>query len=331
MVDDPEKPADEPTKSASDSLPTADQWRQAGKSIFTLVEQTLFALWARLRPFLQHLLTEAENAFTKARSNFTKTSDAPPQSDQPELQLDYESYSVQRVTRLANASLFIGVPSLLFSCWPIGVVAFALGLISFNDSAWYGSGNFTRKKAIGGMLCGALSILLFITGAFSPDTPTASRIPSTTTTPSKPTVNTNTTPPTNKWVTVGYTSYLVLDAWWSFSLRDDGTMLSLNEAPNACYLFVELAVQNNDMKPRSIPPFKLIDDNGAEYQTSANSWLVEGSIGVLDSLNPDVYKAGVIVFDVPTQRRYMLQVSGGYWSGDEALIRIEPRDGKRRN
>ena len=81
-----------------------------------------------------------------------------------------------------------------------------------------------------------------------------------------------------------------------------------------------MTVRNDDKEARSIAPFKLVDDTGAQYETSAKAWSVEGSIGVLDSLNPGVSKQGYIVFDVPKGKHYKLAVSGGYWSSDKAVI-----------
>jgi len=122
-------------------------------------------------------------------------------------------------------------------------------------------------------------------------------------------------------VGVGYTSYAVWRSWWSNQLSDNQY---LNEPPNASYLFVELTVRNNDTKARMVPPFKLVDENGAEYEASSNGWAVEGSIGVLESLNPSVSKQGFVVFDVPRGRDYRLEISGGYWSSDEAFIKLDP-------
>jgi len=98
----------------------------------------------------------------------------------------------------------------------------------------------------------------------------------------------------------------------------------MNETPNAGFLFIELTVRNNDKKARTIPPFKLIDENGAEYDSSNKAWRVKDSIGVVEELNPSVEKKGVVVFDVPQNHRYKLKVSGGFWSKDNALIELFP-------
>ena len=46
----------------------------------------------------------------------------------------------------------------------------------------------------------------------------------------------------------------------------------------------------------------------------------------MDSLNPDGKKHGIIVFDVPQKNEYMLKVSSGYWSSEEALIELKPNN-----
>ena len=120
-------------------------------------------------------------------------------------------------------------------------------------------------------------------------------------------------------VSVGYTSYRVHKVWWSNKLSNNEF---LNHAPDAMYLFVQLTIRNDDTKPRSVPPFSLLDESSRQYQTSDHGWAVEGSIGVLDSLNPNVAKSGFIVFDVPPEHAYSLKISGGYWSGESAMIEL---------
>ena len=91
------------------------------------------------------------------------------------------------------------------------------------------------------------------------------------------------------------------------------------------YLFVDLTVRNNDKKARMVPPFTLVDENGAEYEASNHGWAVEGSIGLIDSLNPSVSKQGFVVFDVPQNRDYRLKLSGGYWSLEDAFVQLTPK------
>lgn len=123
-------------------------------------------------------------------------------------------------------------------------------------------------------------------------------------------------------VAIGYTSYAVWDSWWSDYLVKDNTFL--DQAPDAKYLFVEVSVRNDDKKPRMIPPFKLVDENGAQHQTTSKAWAVSDALGPLDSLNPGVIKEGVIVFDVPRGHTYKLLVEGGFWSAEKAYIDLDP-------
>jgi hypothetical protein len=125
-----------------------------------------------------------------------------------------------------------------------------------------------------------------------------------------------------KTVGVGYTAYTVWRSWWSDRLSENEF---LDERPNAMFLFVELSVRNDDKKARMVPPFTLVDENGAEYEASSAGWVVEGSIGVLESLNPSVSKQGSVVFDVPTGHRYHLKLSGGYWSIEDAYVQLTPQ------
>jgi hypothetical protein len=142
---------------------------------------------------------------------------------------------------------------------------------------------------------------------------------------SKPTTKTSKQPATirtynmGETVNIGYTSYRVNNAWWSDKLSDNQF---IDKKADASWLFISLSVRNDDKKPRTIPPFKLIDSSGAQYQTSSKAWAVDGHIGALESLNPDVTKNGLIIFDVPQSRKYRLKISGGYWSKEDALIRI---------
>jgi hypothetical protein len=66
-------------------------------------------------------------------------------------------------------------------------------------------------------------------------------------------------------------------------------------------------------KARIVLPFNLVDLSGKECQRSSNAWAVEGSVGALKTLYPDVSKQGIIVFDVPKGRDSMLKVSGDYF------------------
>lgn len=126
---------------------------------------------------------------------------------------------------------------------------------------------------------------------------------------------------TGETANVGYMQYRVVGSWYSMRLSSNEY---LDEPPDATYLFVDLSVANLDNEERTVPPFKLIDANNAEYGTSDRAWAAEGSIGLLTNLNPSVSKRAYVIFDVPQGRTYKLKVSGGYWSSEDALIELSP-------
>lgn len=120
-------------------------------------------------------------------------------------------------------------------------------------------------------------------------------------------------------VPVGYMGYKIVGVRWNDQLTKNPY---LNARPNSHYLVVEIFVVNMDKKARTIPPFHLVDANGAEYDTTSNGAYLDDAIHALDSLNPEVAKRGTIVFDVPKDRTYKLKLSGGYWSRDDAYVEL---------
>ena len=120
---------------------------------------------------------------------------------------------------------------------------------------------------------------------------------------------------------IGYTTHLVHLSYWTDKLSDNQFM---NAKANGKYLFVKITVRNDDKEARTIPPYKLIDENGAVYDTSSKAFGIKDGLGILESLNPSMQKAGWIVFDANPERTYSLKVSGGFWSTDEALIKLSP-------
>jgi len=116
-----------------------------------------------------------------------------------------------------------------------------------------------------------------------------------------------------KWVRVGDLSYRVGSASWTKKI----------ERSNAHFLLVDLTVRNDDDESRIIPGFDLLDDRGATHSRTITNG-VEGTLGVLDELNPGVEKQGYVAFKVPPGDYKLKVSSGAIWSGDEALIELKP-------
>jgi hypothetical protein len=96
------------------------------------------------------------------------------------------------------------------------------------------------------------------------------------------------------------------------------------EAPDAEFLIVDLYTRNNDRTASTLAPLKLVDALGREYEESSKGTFMPGTFDTLKQLNPGVSSRGYVVFDVP-HGKYSLQVSGGFESGEHALIDLSPR------
>lgn len=118
-------------------------------------------------------------------------------------------------------------------------------------------------------------------------------------------------------VYVGYWGYRCDDVRWQASIGDYS-----KEYADARFLIVDLSIRNNDKTASVLPPLKLVDAEGREYDESSKGIFLEHSFGALKSLNPGVTSSGSIVFDVP-RGSYALKVSGGYTSGEFALIDLQ--------
>jgi hypothetical protein len=125
-------------------------------------------------------------------------------------------------------------------------------------------------------------------------------------------------------VSIGYWSYRCDNAEWTGMLGNGFTA----ERANAAFLLLDLTVQNNDKSASILPPFHLVDTEGRTYDESSAGAFAEGFFSPLEKLNPSVSKRGHVVFDVPRDREYRLQVSGGFNSSASELITLFPPDKK---
>jgi hypothetical protein len=114
---------------------------------------------------------------------------------------------------------------------------------------------------------------------------------------------------------VGYWSYRCDKARWQKTIGYGYSQ----EFPDAVFLVIDLAARNNDRTASVLPPLKLVDGEGREYDESSKAVLMEGSFGILKTLNPGVTGTGYVVFDVP-RGKYALKVSGGFTSGKYELV-----------
>jgi hypothetical protein len=115
---------------------------------------------------------------------------------------------------------------------------------------------------------------------------------------------------------VGYWTYRCNGTHWQQRI---GRGL-LAENPDAAFLVVDMTIRNDDKTSSTLPPMKLVDAQGREYDESSKGSFTDGSFGMLKDLNPGVSSRGFVVFDVPPHGDYALKVSGGFESGEDTLV-----------
>jgi Domain of unknown function (DUF4352) len=119
-------------------------------------------------------------------------------------------------------------------------------------------------------------------------------------------------------VHVGYWSYAVWSSKWQNSIGSG----FMSERPDAAFLVINMTVRNNDKTSSTLPPIKLVDSQGREYDSTSKGSFSEGFFGPLKSLNPGVESEGSVAFDVP-KGDYLLKVSGGFTSGENGLVELQ--------
>lgn len=207
------------------------------------------------------------------------------------------------------------------------IVGLAIGLpLQFREKLnWH-----WRKRHITALSLFGTSILLAILCAVFPsNNPTSanSMVDTSTTVSSKPyfddtpsssseTTSSSNTHAIGEQFQVGYTQYKVLSKKWQQQLGNG----YFGSTADGRYLLVRVQVKNLDREERLVPQFTLVDETGAEYKESSDSMYLGKEAPLLKSLNPSVQTKLTALFDVPPEHHYTLKLSGGYWSGDEALV-----------
>jgi hypothetical protein len=117
---------------------------------------------------------------------------------------------------------------------------------------------------------------------------------------------------------VGYTQYKVLSKKWQRQLGNE----YFGSTADGRYLLIRIQVKNLDREERMVPQFTLVDETGAEYKESHDSLYLGKEAQFMKSLNPSVQTKLIALFDVPPEHHYTLRLRGGYWSSDEAFVKL---------
>jgi hypothetical protein len=106
---------------------------------------------------------------------------------------------------------------------------------------------------------------------------------------------------------------------WAFSLPRS---FLFDGKPRNRFLCVYLTVENVGVKPDSVHRPRLVDSEGAEYESiHPTGWDKEIDIGLFDSINPRDNVSGYVVFDVRPDRSYSLKVQVSVM-GSARLVRL---------
>jgi len=144
---------------------------------------------------------------------------------------------------------------------------------------------------------------------------TQKNIPSEPETKAEPEPKAPTKPKIGDGVFIGYWAYSCEGARWKKSIGSGYTI----KYPDAEFLIIDLVIRNDDKTASTLPPVKLVDSQGREYDASSDSIYLDNSFGIWKKVNPGVTSRGYIAFDVP-HGTYALKLSGGFTSGKSELV-----------
>ncbi len=102
----------------------------------------------------------------------------------------------------------------------------------------------------------------------------------------------------------------------------------MKETADGIYLIIDLSLKNLDNQEHTLDNslFKLTDTDGTEYESSPDGSMALEMDGketlFLKQCNPKIQKQGFLVFEVPEKGIYDLHLSGGYWSGRTAIVKL---------
>jgi len=100
------------------------------------------------------------------------------------------------------------------------------------------------------------------------------------------------------------------------------------------FLLIDLNVKNTGNKSATIDNslFKLTDEAKTQYESSTEGTTALEMNGVntlfLKQCQPGIATSGVLVFEVPEEKVYDLELSGGMWSGKTANVKLAAKVAK---
>ena len=100
----------------------------------------------------------------------------------------------------------------------------------------------------------------------------------------------------------------------------------VNETADGVFMLLSVTLMNTGKKSMTIDNslFKLQDANGAEYEFSSRGATTLEMIGkttlFLKQCQPNIATSGILIFEVPSESEYILNVSDGMWSSNSGKV-----------
>lgn len=125
-------------------------------------------------------------------------------------------------------------------------------------------------------------------------------------------------------VDVGNFSYVVNNARFAKSVGNE----YIKKTADGIFLIVNVTFRNNDNEEHTLDNsfFKLTDEQGTEFSSSTDG---ESALEASDQetlflkqCNPHISKSGLLIFEVPEKKIYDLHLSGGFWNGKTATVKL---------
>ena len=120
---------------------------------------------------------------------------------------------------------------------------------------------------------------------------------------------------------IGYWTYRCDSMRWSQMLGNGSSEMG---RPDAAFAVIRLMMRNDDDSASIIPPFRLVDSGGREYEPSPKAVLQKDALDLTRQVDAKASAVGSVIFDVPQERTYFLKVSGGMMSSEAALVDLAP-------
>jgi len=125
-------------------------------------------------------------------------------------------------------------------------------------------------------------------------------------------------------IDVGNFSYVVNSAQYAKTIGDEFSQTKAD----GVFLIVSVTFRNNDNEEHTLDNsfFKLTDEAGTEFESSTDGETALEMAGkqtlFLKQCNPQITKSGLLIFEVPDKKIYDLHLSGGFWSGKTAVVKL---------